>query len=415
MSQLTLTTAGESHGPQLTAIIAGMPSGLCVSREWIDAQLARRQAGYGRSPRQQIEHDRVEVTAGLRHGTTLGSPIALHIANRDHGNWSAAMSPWPTDEIERSWRDRAIHVVRPGHADFGGIARGDFVEDGLRPVLERASARETAVRVAAGSIAQQLLASLGVVVRAHVTSVGGVGAVGGSVAEPVHEADPRWSQLDERRLRVLDPAMDFACAARVDEARESRDTLGGTIEICAWGLPPGVGTYASAEGRLDARLARAAMSVHAMKFVAIGDALDTAHQFGSAAHDPLRPATSDAESHGLGATRDSNRAGGIEGGMTNGAPISIRVGMKPLPTLMNPLASVDLATGEATSAHAERSDTCAIAAAAIVLETAIAFELAAVILEQFGGASIGDLTTSLEHYRSRVHAPARGVVELSPC
>jgi chorismate synthase len=409
VTRLQLTTAGESHGPNLTAILTGLPSGLQVDRDFVDAQLARRQAGYGRSPRQQIERDRIEVTGGLRHAVTLGSPLAMTIANRDHEQWRAAMSPWATDEEQGNWRDRSIHVPRPGHADLPGIARGAFDEEGLRPVLERASARETAARVAAGAIAQLLLARVGVRVRAWVTRVGSVH----DRSEAPAENASVWGELDARQLRTPDPQVDDAMAAEVDAAQADRDTLGGEIAIAAWGLPPGIGGYATSAERIDGRLAGAALAVHAMKAVSIGDGDLIDAERGSQAHDELHPASDSDGDQGMGVTRRTNRAGGIEGGMTNGAPLLLRVSMKPLPTLMRPLASVDLRSGEAAAAHAERSDTCAIAAAAIALETAIAFELARIVREQFGAQALADVEDAFERYCARVRFPHRAPLALA--
>ena len=419
MHALELTTAGESHGPRLTAIVTGLPAGLTVDRAWVGAQLARRQGGHGRSPRQQIETDTVEVSAGLRHGRTMGSPLAMHLANRDHAaSWNAAMAPWPTDELQGNWRDRPIHVPRPGHADLGGIARHDFAEDGLRPVLERASARETAARVAGGAVAQQLLAELGIRVRGFVRATGA--AI--SDAPTPHEHDPCWERIDDTALRTIDADADARMVAEVDAARADKDTLGGIVEVVAYGLPPGLGGFTTNHERLDGRLARAALAVHAMKSVSIGDGADTGTMRGSAAHDELFP-TADADAslpagavggdQGMGVTRRTNRAGGIEGGMTNGAPLVLRISMKPLPTLMRPLATVDLSTGEAAVAHAERSDTCAIAAAAIALECAVAFELAALVREQFGGPSLGDMIDAFGSYRDRVRYPERAAIQLA--
>ncbi len=409
MHALELTTAGESHGPRLTAIVTGLPAGLAIDRTFVDAQLARRQGGHGRSPRQQIETDVVDVSAGLRHGRTMGSPVALHLQNRDHeSSWHAAMSPWSTSELQGNWRDRPIHVPRPGHADLGGIARHAFDDDGLRPVLERASARETAARVAGGALAQQLLATLGIRVRGFVRAVGAASADG---ATP-HEHDACWDRIDDTALRTIDEAVDTMMVAEVDAARADKDTLGGIVEVVAWGLPPGIGGYVTNAERLDGRLARAALSVHAMKSVSIGDGADTGTMRGSAAHDEMFPAT-DGDDQGMGITRRSNRAGGVEGGMTNGAPVVVRISMKPLPTLMRPLATVDLATGEAATAHAERSDTCAIAAAAVALECAIAFELATVVREQFGGPALSDVLDAFAQYRTRVRFPARSAIQLA--
>lgn len=378
-----------------------MPSGLPVDRAAIDACLARRQAGYGRSPRQQVETDRVEVTAGIRHGVTLGSPIALGIENRDHANWGAAMSVWPTDEQQGNWRDRPIAVPRPGHADLAGMARGAF--DDLRPVLERASARETAARVAAGALAAQLLERLGIVVRAHVRAIGTARSDG---AVPGRDA---WQGIDDSPLRCLDAAAGERMRAEIDAARNDRDTLGGLVEVVAYGCPPGLGGYATAAERLGGRLAAAALSVHAMKAVEIGDGMAAASTRGSAFHDEVRPVgAGDGVGHGMGVTRDTNHAGGLEGGMTNGAPIVLRVAMKPLPTLMRPLRTVDLTTGQAADAHAERSDTCAVPAAAVVLEAAIAFELARVVREQFGAQALADVEQAWHAFRQRVGHDANG-------
>ncbi|MCW2955145.1 MAG: chorismate synthase [Thermoleophilia bacterium] len=409
MTRLDVTTAGESHGPSLTAIVEGLPSGLHVDRTWVDAQLARRQAGYGRSPRQKIETDTVEVTGGLRHGITIGGPLALHVTNRDHASWSAVMSPWPTTERQGNWRDEPIRVPRPGHADLGGIARGAFDADGLRPVLERSSARETAARVAAGALAQQLLAELGIRVRGYVR---GVGATASDLPTPA-ETDPAWSALDATDLRTVDPDAEQRMLAEVDAAKADRDTLGGEVEVVAWGLPPGIGGYVTSGERLDGRLAGAALAVHAMKSVTIGAGDELGALRGSAAHDEIFPASAADGDHGMGVTRRTNRAGGIEGGMTTGAPLILRVSMKPLPTLMRPLATVDLATGEPTTAHAERSDTCAIAAAAVALEAAVAFELARVVREQFGAQALIDVLHAWHGYRERVRYPLRERLELA--
>ena len=390
-------TAGESHGPQLTALVAGLPSGLLLDREALDHQLARRQAGYGRSPRQQLERDTATVTGGVRHGRTMGGPVAISIANRDHENWSQAMSVWPTDEPQGNWRDRPTSLVRPGHADLAGMARGNFTE--LRPVLERASARETAARVAVGACTQALLSELGITVRAHVRALGSV------CSDAPIPGPGDWAHLEQSQLLCLDASVEQRMIAAIDAAREERDTLGGVLEIIAYGCPPGLGGYVTSRERLDGRLAGAALSVQAMKGVEFGDGFALAGRPGSAAHDEVFPAADDATTQGMGVVRHTNHAGGIEGGMTNGAPIVVRVAMKPLPTLMRPLASVDLTTGEPSPAHAERSDTCAVPAAAVVLECAIAFELARVVREQFGMQSLDDLLHAWRAYCERVRLP----------
>src|SRR5436305_4037227 len=310
---LDLATAGESHGPALVAIVSGLPAGLVLERDAIDADLRRRQQGYGRSPRQQIETDEVEVYAGLRHGRTLGTPLALVVRNRDHKNWTWGMSPWPPEGEPSGKGTKAVTLPRPGHADLAGALKYGLAD--VRDALERASARHTAVHVAAGAVAKALLATIGV-------------SVAGSV-------------VDEDGLR-----------ARVDEARAEQDTVGGVVEVCGRGVPPGLGSYASKEDRLDARLAAALMGIQAVKGVEIGDGFALAALRGSAAHDEIEPDR----------RRATNRAGGIEGGVSNGEEIVARAAMKPLPTLMRPLRSVDLATGEPGQALVERSDTSAVEA-----------------------------------------------------
>lgn len=418
MTQLTLSTAGESHGPQLTAILTGMPAGLTIERSWINQQLARRQSGYGRSDRQRIESDEVVVTAGIRHGVTLGSPIAVQLTNRDHAaNWNAVMNPWSTDEKQGNWRDREIHVPRPGHADLAGIARHDY-PSGLRNVLERASARETAIRVAAGAIAQQLLAELGIRVRAWVRATG---AVSLDIKTPAEE-HACWDNLDCTKMRTVNLDADQQMLEQVDAAKRAKDTVGGEVEVIVWGLPPGLGGFATNLERLDGRLARVALSVHAMKGIYIGDAHLRSAGFGSKAHDEIYPVSDALEGvcagdlggdQGMGVTRLTNYAGGLEGGMTNGAPVVMHTLMKPLPTLMRPLDTVDLQTGQPATAHAERSDTCAISAAAIVLECAVALEIAAVIREQFGGPAFSDVTAAFASYKQRVLYPFRKPIKLA--
>ena len=378
-------------------MLRGLPSGLAIDREFVDGQLARRQAGYGRSPRQKLERDRAEVTGGLRHGVTIGGPIALTIVNRDHGNWHAAMSVWPTEELQENWRDRTLPIPRPGHADLGGMARGGHTD--LRPVLERASARETAARVAVGALCQQFLSTLGIEVRSHVRSIGAAATT--RTAPALKE----FAGIDASEVRCLDDVAAAAMVAEIDAAKRDRDTLGGVLEILIYGCPPGLGGYATTAERLDGRLAGAALSVQAMKAVAFGDGFDLATVRGSAAHDEMQPAADDdPAAQGMGVTRATNHAGGIEGGMTNGAPVVVRVAMKPLPTLMKPLATVNMETGEQAMAHAERSDACAVPAAAIVLEAALAFELTAVVREQFGMQSLDDVLAAWSAYRTRTRS-----------
>jgi chorismate synthase len=350
---LHLSSAGESHGPALVAILSGLPAGLALDRDAIDADLKRRQEGYGRSPRQQIEQDRVEVLAGLRRGRTLGTPLALVVRNNDHKNWTWGMAPWPTDDEPSGKGTKSVTLPRPGHADLAGVLK--YAHDDVRNSLERASARHTAVHVAAGSVAKALLATIGITVTG--------------------------STVDEEGLR-----------RNVDEARAERDTVGGVVEVRATGAPPGLGSYASKEDRLDARLAFALMGIQAVKGVEIGEGFALAALRGSQAHDEIRPDR----------RRDTNHAGGVEGGMSNGEEIVVRAAMKPLPTLMKPLASVDLQTGEPANALVERSDVAAVEALAVVAEAAVAWELAVLAKDKFGGDAIGDFVAAHAAYVQRI-------------
>jgi len=356
---LGLVTAGESHGPALVALLTGLPAGLRLDREAIDANLGRRQQGYGRSPRQQLETDRVEVLAGLRHGLTLGTPLALVVRNLDHKNWQWGMSPWPPEGEPEGKGTKPVTLPRPGHADLAGVLK--YGHEDVRNALERASARHTAVHVAAGAVAKALLAELGVVVAGRAIEIGG--ATG-----------------DEGMRKATD-------AARAD-----RDTLGGIVEVVATGVPPGLGSYAEKADRLDARLAAALMGIQAVKAVELGDGLALARDRGSQAHDEIDP----------GLARRSNRAGGLEAGVTNGEPVVARAAMKPLPTLMRPLDSVDLATGDPAQALVERSDVQAVEALAIVAEAAVAWELARAAREKFGGDALVDLLAAHRSYLARI-------------
>jgi chorismate synthase len=346
---LELRTAGESHGPALVAIVRGLPSGLVVDREAVDADLARRQEGYGRSPRQRIERDQVEVLAGLRHGRTLGTPLALVVRNRDHANWEWGMSPWPPEGEPHGKGTKPVTLPRPGHADLAGTQKYGF--DDVRNTLERASARQTAVIVAAGAVAKAFLRELGMALESRVVELGDI-----------------------------------------DAARAERDTVGGVVEGRARGVPPGLGSYASRDERLDARLAAAVMGIQAVKGVEIGEGFALARLRGSEAHDEIEP----------GLRRASNRAGGIEGGVSNGEDIVVRAAMKPLPTLMRPLHSVDLATGEPADAHVERSDVAAVEALAVVVEAAVAFELARAAREKLGGDAMVDVLAAHRAYLERI-------------
>jgi chorismate synthase len=350
---LSLVTAGESHGPALVAIVSGLPAGLTLDRSAIDNDLRRRQEGYGRSARQRIESDQVEVLAGLRHGRTLGTPVALVVRNRDHANWEWGMNPWPPDGEPEGKGTKPVTLPRPGHADYAGVLKYGLAD--ARDALERASARHTAVVVAAGAIAKALLRAIDV-------------AVSGTVA-------------DEDALR-----------ARIDEARTDRDTVGGVVEVRATGVPPGLGSYAARDDRLDARLAAATMGIQAVKGVEIGDGFALAAARGSDAHDELLP----------GFMRETNRAGGLEAGVSNGEAIVVRAAMKPLPTLMRPLRSVDLASGEPGSALVERSDVAAVEALAVVAEATVAFEVARAAREKFGGDALDDFVAAWRAYVDRI-------------
>jgi chorismate synthase len=353
---LALVTAGESHGPALVGIVTGLPAGLILDRAVIDADLARRQEGYGRSPRQRLEQDAVEVLAGLRHGRTLGTPLALVVRNRDHENWAWGMSPWPPEGEPSGKGTKPVTLPRPGHADLAGALKYGLAD--ARDALERASARQTAVAVAAGSVAKALLAEIEVEVAGRV--------VGDDL---------------ERRI---------------DEARAERDTAGGVVEVRAQGVPPGLGSYASKEVRLDARLAAALMGIQAVKGVEVGAGFELAERRGSDAHDEI---LADADGN---LYRETNFAGGIEGGISNGEPVVVRAAMKPLPTLMKPLRSVDLESGEAGEALVERSDVAAVEALAVVAEAAVAFELARAAREKFGGDSLADFIAAWRAYLERI-------------
>jgi chorismate synthase len=352
---LEVVTAGESHGPALVAIVTGLPAGLVLDKAAVDADLHRRQQGYGRSPRQRIEQDAVEVLAGLRHGRTLGTPLALVVRNRDHANWAWGMSPWPPEGEPTGKGTKAVTLPRPGHADLAGTSKYGLSD--VRDALERASARHTAVIVAAGAVAKALLVAIGIEVSGDV------------IGEDLEQ--------------------------RVDEARAERDTVGGVVEVRARNVPPGLGSYATKEERLDARLAATLMGTQAVKAVEIGEGFALAGKRGSEAHDEIH-----RDERGL--HRETNRAGGLEAGVSNGEEIVVRAAMKPLPTLMKPLASVDLETGEPAQALVERSDTAAVEALAVVAEACVAWELARAAREKFGGDSLGDFLAAYDGYRERI-------------
>src|SRR5262245_32024644 len=377
-------TAGESHGPGLTTVVEGLPAGLELTPEDIDRDLARRQLGHGRGGRMKIEKDRAEVTSGVRHGLTLGSPVTLLIANRDFANWEERMNPWPVDgEVEE------VHLPRPGHADLAGILKFGFTD--VRNVLERASARETAARVAAGALAKVLLREMGVTVHSHVTRIGSVTAPARDDLTP--EA---FEGVDESPVRCLDEDASAAMVAEIDAARKANESLGGEFQVIAFGVVPGIGSYTSWEDRLDGRLAQAIMSIQAMKGVGMGDGFDLAGRVGSQAHDEIFW----SEEHGY--ARETNRAGGLEGGMTTGVPLVVRAAMKPLPTLTKPLRSVDTETKQPAAALRERTDSCTVPAAGVVGEAMVALVLAAAYREKLGGDHVDDMRAALRAYKDRI-------------
>ena len=378
------TTAGESHGPGLVTIVEGLPAGLTLDREGLDRDMARRQLGHGRGGRMKIETDRVEIRSGVRHGRTLGSPVAILVANRDYENWEERMNPWPVAaEVEE------VHLPRPGHADLTGLLK--FGHTDVRNVLERASARETAARVAAGAVARQLLSAFGVSIYSHVTQIAGVRA-----SEKPDLAPKDFAAVDDSPVRCLDSRAAEEMVAEINRLRKANESLGGEFEVRAYGLVPGVGSYATWESRIEGRLAQALVSVQAIKGVSIGQAWDVAARPGSEAHDEI---FWDEE---RGWYRETNHAGGVEGGMTNGEPLLVRAAIKPLSTLTQPLRSVDTETKEPAEALRERTDSTVVPAAAVVGEAMVALILASAYCEKFGGDHIDDAKAALAAYRDRI-------------
>jgi len=381
------TTAGESHGPQLTVIVTGMPAGVRLDRERLQRDLRRRQHGYGRGGRMKIETDEAEVTAGVRGGETLGSPIAMTIRNRDFDNWRGAMDPWELDAAEA--HKRRVHAPRPGHVDLAGGMK--YGRRDLRDILERASARETAARVAAGGIAKELLRAFGIELRSGVVAVGSAG--------DAHYA-PSWEELqavdDESPLRAVRRDDEPAMVAAVDAAREAGETLGGTIVVAARGVPVGLGSYVQWSEKLDGRIAQAILSIHAVKAVAIGEGVAAAGRLGSEVHDPLY-FDEERRYH-----RTTNRAGGLEGGVTNGEDVVVRAYMKPISTLRRGLPSVDTETREAHRSQWERSDVTAVPACGVVCEAMLAIVLAGAMRQKFGGDTLDDMRAAYDAYVARV-------------
>jgi len=386
---LHLTTAGESHGPGLTCLIEGMPAGLELNRETLDRDLARRQLGHGRGGRMKIERDRVEVTAGVRHGRTLGGPIALQVVNRDYANWEERMNPWPVEAAPAE-----VHLPRPGHADLVGTQKYGLSD--VRDVLERASARETAARVAGGAVAKAFLAALGVCVFSHVIQITGVSAPRRDDLSPED-----FAEVDESPVRCLDAEASRAMVAEINRLRKANESLGGVFEVRAFGLLPGLGSHVSWLERLDGSLGQAILSIQAVKAVSIGDGLEVAGLPGSQAHDEIFY----DEGRG-GYWRETNRAGGVEGGMTTGEPLVVRGAMKPLPTLTKPLRSVDIASHEPAQALRERTDSCTVPAAGVVAEAMVAFVLADAYRRKFGGDHLDDVREAVAAYRRRIGWPA---------
>jgi chorismate synthase len=381
---LRMTTAGESHGPQLTCIVEGLPAGLELDRESLDRDLARRQLGHGRGGRMKIERDQVEVTGGVRHGRTLGGPVALVVVNRDYANWEERMNPWPVDAAVDE-----VHLPRPGHADLVGTQKFGLTD--VRDILERASARETAARVAGGAVAKAFLRTLEVEVFSHVIQIASVTA---PLREPLSPED--FDDVDSSPVRCIDAEAGRGMVAEIDRLRKANESLGGVFEVRAFGVVPGLGSHVSWRERLDGRLGQAMMSIQAIKAAAVGDAIEVAALPGSQAHDEIFW----TEEHGY--SRQTNRAGGLEGGMTNGEPVVVRGWMKPLPTLTKPLRSVDIATHEPAEALRERTDSCTVPAAAVVGEAMVAFVLADAYRRKFGGDHIDDVRGAVRAYQERI-------------
>ena len=386
--ELRLITAGESHGPGLTCIVEGMPAGLELSAEDLNRDMARRQLGHGRGGRMKIERDSAEVTGGVRHGRTLGGPIALQVANRDYANWEERMNPWPVSDPAHPGAE--VHLPRPGHADLVGTQK--YKQSDVRNILERASARETAARVAGGGVCKAFLRALGVSVHSHVIQIASVHAP--ERERPLTDAD--FAEVDSSPVRCLDPAASKAMVREIDTLRKANESLGGVFEVQAFGLVPGLGSHVSWEERLDGRLAMALCSIQAIKGASIGDAFTIAGVPGSQAHDEI------FFSEERGYYRETNHAGGLEGGMTNGLPLIVRGAMKPLPTLTKPLRSVDTETHEPAQALRERTDSCTVPAAGVVGEAMVALVLADAYRRKFGGDHVDDVLQAVGAYTDRI-------------
>jgi chorismate synthase len=383
-------TAGESHGPELVAILEGLPAGVPVTAELVQADLQRRKLGYGRGARMKFEQDELSFSGGVRHGVTMGSPVAMRVGNTEWPKWQEVMSAAPVDEsVFETGRGTPLTRPRPGHADLVGMQKYGF--DEARPVLERASARETAARVALGAVAKSFLAELGIHLVSHTLSIGPVEVPEGAALPTPDDV----ARLDADPLRCADPATSERMVAEVDDAHDAGDTLGGIVEVLAYGVPPGLGGYGQWDRRLDARLAEAVMSIQAIKGVEVGDGFRTTRRRGSQAHDEL------VELDGL-ITRLSDKAGGTEGGMSTGTLLRVRAGMKPIATVPHALRTIDVATGEPAPAHHQRSDVCAVPAAGVVAEAMVALVVADAVLEKFGGDSVPETRRNLEAYLASI-------------
>lgn len=392
MGGLRFLTAGESHGRGLVAVVEGLPAGLPVSAAFVDGQLARRMQGYGRGARMKIESDRIEWIAGVRAGETLGSPVAMLVWNKDWENWEDVMAAEGTPGEARR---RKVSRPRPGHADLTGVLK--YAREDARDILERASARETAARVAAGALARRLLQEFGIEVGSHVVSLGGITA-----NAPTPLPTPLNDASDLSEVRMLDPNAEAVVIARIDKAKKDGDTLGGEVEVVARGVIPGLGSHVHWDRKLDARLGGILMSIPAVKGVEVGLGFEAARRPGSRVHDPITAAPEDPAAGGY--RRLSNHAGGLEGGMTTGEPLVVRVAMKPIATLMTPLQTVDLRTGAAAQAQSERSDVTAVPAMGVIAEALVCLVLADAVLEKFGGDSLLELRRNVEGYQQQLRS-----------
>ena len=392
---IRFVTAGESHGPALVSLVEGVPAGLALLAGDVNADLARRQQGYGRGRRMQIERDEVEFLSGVRAGETLGSPIAMLVRNRDWKNWQEIMDPAPRDGDADGARKRAVHRPRPGHADLTGILKYD--RDDARDILERASARETTARVAAGAVCRKLLAECGVTLGSHLVHLGGIDA-----ARPAELPADLNAAADASPLRTLAADAEARMVALIDATKREGNTLGGICEVVVRGLPVGLGSHVSWDRKLDGRLAQAMLSIPAVKGVEIGMGFETARRTGAEVHDEIEMAPGNTLTGNV--RRRTNRAGGLEGGMTTGEPLVIRVAMKPISTLMRPLGTIDTQTGEKAEAVAERSDVTAVPAMGVIAEAMAALVMADAMVEKFGGDSMGELRRNLDAYLAHVAA-----------